>query len=73
MPSFELVQARRSELMLLQKTLEMQLDKAPPGTLLASKQGHTYSYRYRIGRNDPVYISKADRNLARRLAAKAVR
>ncbi len=73
MTSYEYIQSRRSELMQIQRTLEMQLDKAPPGTLLASKQGRSYNYRYRIGRNDPVYIIKANRNLARRLAAKSVR
>lgn len=73
MTSFYYIQTRYQELLSLRQTLIDQLKKAPPGTLIATLHNGQYQYRKKLNKAKPVYIKKSERNMARKLAAKAVR
>lgn len=73
MTSFHFIQNRYQELLSLRQTLMNQIENAPKGTLIATLNKGHYQYRKKLGKAKPVYIKKADRDQARKLAAKAVR
>ncbi|MBR3379833.1 MAG: hypothetical protein IKG72_06885 [Bacillus sp. (in: Bacteria)] len=73
MTSYYYIQNRYQELLSLRQALITQLEKAPPGTLIATLHKGHYQYRKKLNKAKPVYIKKSERDLARKLAAKAVR
>lgn len=74
MSSYDYILSRYQDLQKMRTTLKQLLEKAPPGSLIASPRdnGQCY-YKYRIERNKPVYLKSSEHTLANRLAAKAVR
>ena len=73
MSSFNYIQTCYQELLELRQTLTGQLEKAPAGTLIATSHKGQYQYRRKLNNSQPVYIKRSERELACRLAAKAVR